>query len=79
MILDFLKKTIKIAQYADDCILLLNDIDELCTAVSILDGFGTISGLQLNLSKSEGLWLRQDKNRQKGCSLVLNGLIRYDA
>ena len=36
---------------------------------SILDDFGTISGLQLNLSKSEGLWLGQDKNRQKGCSL----------
>ena len=65
----FPEKPIKIAQYADDCILLLNDIDELCTAFSILDDFGTLSGLQLNLSKSEGLWLGQDKNRQKGCSL----------
>ena len=66
----FPEKLIKIAQYVDDCIiLLLNDIDELCTAFSTLDDFGTISGLQLNLSKSEGLWLGQDKNRQKGCSL----------
>ena len=65
----FPEKPIKIAQYADDCILLLNNLDELCTAFSILDDFGTISGLQLNLSKSEGLWLGQDKNRQKGCSL----------
>ena len=65
----FPKKLIKIAQYADDYILLLSDIDELCTAFSILDDFGTISGLQLNLSKSEGLWLGQDKSRQKGCSL----------
>ena len=63
------EKPVKIVQYADDCILLLNDLDEFCTALSILDDFGDITGLQLNVSKSEGLWLGQDKTRQKHCSL----------
>ena len=56
-------------QHADDCILLLNNIAELCTAVSILDYFGDVSGLKLNLSKCEGLWLGQNKYRQKNCTL----------
>ena len=33
----FPEKPHKMVQYADDCILLLNNIDELCTAISILD------------------------------------------
>ena len=67
-------------QYADDCILLLNDLDEFCTALSILDDLGDITGLQLNVSKSEGLWLGQDQSRQNDCSLlVLSGLNKYDA
>ena len=38
------EKPVKIAQYADDYILLLNDLDEFCTALSILDDFGDITG-----------------------------------
>ena len=62
-------KPIKIAQYADDCTLLLNSRDELCIAISILDDFGIISGLELNLSKCEGMWLGRSKGRQKNCKL----------
>ena len=57
----FPEKPLKMVQYADDCILFLNNIDELCTAISILDYFGDVSGLKLNLSKCEGLWLGQYK------------------
>ena len=60
---------IKTVQYADDCILLLNDTNEICTALSILEDFDKLSGLKLNLSKCEGLWLGSDKYRQNRCSL----------
>ena len=50
-------------QYADDCIMFLNDKDEQCTALNILRNYGKISGLTLNLSKCEGLWLGKDKGR----------------
>ena len=65
----FPEKPLKMVQYADDCILLLNNVDEMCTVISILDYFGNVSGLQLNLSKCEGLWLGQNKCRQKNCTL----------
>ena len=67
--LGFPTKTVKTVQYADDCIVFLNDKNELCTALNILRQFGRISGLNLNLSKCEGLWLGKDKNRQKKCNL----------
>ena len=48
-------KSVKIAQYADDCMLFLNNKDELCSAIGILRKFGYISGLILNLKKCECL------------------------
>jgi len=65
----FPEKPIKTVQYADDCILFLNNKNELCTSVSILQEFGKISGLELNLSKCEGLWLGRCKHKQKNCTL----------
>ena len=41
----------------------------ISTSLSISDAFGAVRGLQLNMSKSEGLWLGQDKTRQNHCSL----------
>ena len=67
--LGFPDKRIKTVQYADDCIMFLNDKDELCTALNILRNYGRISGLTLNLSKCEGLWLGIDKGRQRNCNL----------
>ena len=67
--LGFPTKTVKTVQYADDCIVFLNDKNELCTTLNILREFGRISGLNLNLSKCEGLWLGKDKHRQKNCNL----------
>ena len=47
----------------------LNSKCELCTALSLLDEFGKVSGLPLNVSKSEGLQLGKFKNRQRKCNL----------
>ena len=63
------EKPIKVMQYADDCILFLNDKNELCTAISLLHDFQHVSGLELNLSKCEGVWLGRDKNKQEKCTL----------
>ena len=38
------EKPIKVMQYADDCILFLNDKNELCTAISLLCDFQHVSG-----------------------------------
>ena len=56
----FSDKTIKIIQYADDMVLFLNDKNELCSAINILESFGKKSGLILNIPKCEGLMLGKD-------------------
>ena len=58
------KTNVKIVQHTDDGILPLNNINELCIVINILDDFGNVSGLKLNLSKCEGLWMGKDKGRQ---------------
>ena len=58
-------KPVKIAQYADDGILFLNDKNELCSALNILEIFGRMSGLILNIEKCEGLWLGRSKFLQQ--------------
>jgi len=63
------EKPVKIMQYADDCVLYLNNRNELCEAISLLDNFGKLSGLVLNISKCEGLWLGKDKHKQVNCKL----------
>ena len=55
-------KQIKISQYADDCMLFVNDIDELRTSMSLIRQFGLVSGLKLNISKCEGIWLGKNKH-----------------
>ena len=61
---------IKTVQYADDCIMFLNNKNEPYTALHVLRSYGEISGLTLNLSKCEGLWLGSDKHRQHNCDLL---------
>ena len=62
-------KTVKLAQYADDCILFLNNRAEFCSALNILEIYGNHSGLILNVEKYEGLWLGRDKALQVNCNL----------
>ena len=65
----FENKPVKIAQYADDGILFLNDKNELCSALNILKIFGRMSGLILNVEKCEGLWLGRNKFLQTNYKL----------
>ena len=60
---------IKLAQYADDCILFINNKNEICSALAILEKYGQLSGLLLNIKKCEALWLGKDKALQPGCTL----------
>ena len=63
------EKKIKITQYADDGILFLNNRNEFCSALNILEMFGTLSGLKLNMEKYECFWLGSDKALQLNCIL----------
>ena len=74
----FESKPVKIAQYADDGILFLNDKNELCSALNILEIFGRMSGLVLSVEKCEGLWLGRNKFLQTNCKLFENGLNSLD-
>ena len=49
---------VKISQYVDDSTLILDGSEKsLTSAIQILDDFGKISGLKLNDSKTEALWI----------------------
>ena len=68
------EKPIETAQYADDGILFLNDRNEVCSALNIVEIFGNLSGLILNVEKCEGLWLGRNKHLQlRAIYLELNG------
>ena len=55
----------------------LNDTNELCTVINILDDFGKVSGLKLNLLKCEGLgWVKTKTDNISVICLVLGGLIK---
>ena len=51
-------KEIKLSQYADDMTFMLNGSKEsLKESLNLLDTFGKASGLRLNCSKTEALWI----------------------
>ena len=45
-------------------VMFLNDSNEMCSALNILEIFGNLSGLILNVEKCEGLWLGRSKHLQ---------------
>ena len=55
---------IKISQVADDTTLFVTDEISIHNAIAVVNAFGSVSGLQLNVGKSEGLWLGRWKNRK---------------
>ena len=63
------EKRIKIAQYADDTILFLNNEQEIESAFKTIESFGNVSGLRLNKGKCDGFWLGASKHKQKNCTL----------
>ena len=54
------QKPIKLAQYADDCILFINNKTESYSALTILERNGPLSGLLLHTGKCESPWLGKD-------------------
>ena len=50
-------KEVKISQLADDTTLFLNDLTSVSNLFDFLDYFGKCSGLKLNKSKTEAIWL----------------------
>ena len=55
--LDTKTHSLKISQLADDTTLFLKSKDEVRHTLNIIEIFGTLSGLKLNRSKTEGIWL----------------------
>ena len=51
-------KEIKITQYADDTIVFVRDEESVEQLLRLLDEFKLISGLEINTSKTEAMWLR---------------------
>ena len=56
---------IKSAQYADDTTIFVRDRESVLELLSLLEEFSSLSGLEINTSKTEALWLGQWKNNQE--------------
>ena len=56
-------KELKLSQFADDTTLLNSNCNLVNKAIAVLDNFGDISGLKLNPSKTEALWLGSWRHR----------------
>ena len=55
-------KEFKISQYADDTTVFVSDIRSAQNLFQLLDAFQNCSGLEVNKSKTEGMWLGANKN-----------------
>ena len=60
--LDGKKCSIKICKLADDTTLFLKSKEEISRAMNIIEIFGTFSGLKLNRTKTDGIWLGKLKH-----------------
>ena len=56
-------KESKVSLYADDTTTFIHDDSSAVALSALLDRFSTLSGLRINKSKTEGLWLGLWKNR----------------
>lgn len=56
---------IKSAQYADDTTIFVRDRKSVLELLSLLEEFSSLSGLEINTSKTEAMWLGQWKNNQE--------------
>ena len=56
-------KVTKLSLYANDTTVFIFDDSAAVSLFSLLEQFGTFSGLKINKSKTEGLWLGLWKNR----------------
>ena len=56
---------IKLSQFADDTNLLCSDITSVKNALTILESFGEVSGLKLNIDKTKAMWLGKLVNNKE--------------
>ena len=57
-------REIKLSQYADDTTVFCRDIFSLGKLLDLVSTFGNCSGLELNVAKSEAMWLGKSANRK---------------
>ena len=55
---------IKVAQYADDTTVFVRDKESVLELLDFLREFSSLSGLEINTSKTEAMWLGQWKDNQ---------------
>ena len=60
--LDGKNHTLKISQLADDTTLFLKSKQDITLSLNLIEIFGSLSGLKLNRSKTEGIWLGRLKH-----------------
>ena len=58
------QKELTLSQFADDTTLSCNDCNSVNRAIMVLNSFGNLSGLRLNLSKTKVLSLGSLRNRK---------------
>ena len=61
--INFNEKLTKLSMYADDTTAFIRDDSSAVSLLTLLDQFGDLSGLKINKSKTEGLWLGPLKSR----------------
>ena len=55
----------RLTQYCDDTTLFVRDLTSASAAVNIIEDFGNISGLQLNMSKSQFMWIGKKRDSEE--------------
>ena len=63
--IDHDKREAKITQFADDTTIFVRDELSLCNVIKVLDTFTVISGLHLNKTKSDAVWIGASKYWKK--------------
>ena len=64
--LNFLSKIIKVLLYADDVTLFLRDKNDISVVMKILDRFTKVSGLTINKSKTQAMWIGSNRCKTDG-------------
>ena len=57
------KHELKISQYADDTTVFVRDLDSVVSLLTVLNEFKVLSGLEINTTKTEAMWLGEWKDR----------------
>ena len=56
---------IKVSLYADDTTVFVRDLDSIANLLALLNDFKQLSGLEINTTKTEGMWLGLWKSNTK--------------